>query len=88
MVGLATQGEQTRSLAEIETNENVCIRSILFGMLRELCRDLGIQEGDEVLCRKAAPSVLILRTRDRTVVLERDLARFIEVSRAAPRPRP
>jgi Fe2+ transport system protein FeoA len=79
MVSLAER-EQTRSLADIATNENVRIRSILFGMLRDLCRQLGLQEGDEVLCRKASPSVLILRARDRTVVLERDLARFIEVS--------
>ena len=85
MVGLAA-GERTRSLAEIETNQNVRIQSILFGMLRDLCRDLGLEEGDEVVCRKAANSVLILRARDRTVVLERDLARFIEVSPAGSNP--
>ena len=54
-------------------------------MLRDLCRDLGIEEGDEVVCRKASPAVLILRARGRTVVLERDLARFIEVTGAGDR---
>jgi Fe2+ transport system protein FeoA len=79
MVRLA-DGERKRSLAEIQSNENVRIRSILFSMLRDLCRDLGIEEGDEVVCRKASSAVLILNARGRTVVLERDLARFIEVT--------
>ena len=78
MVRLA-DGKRTRSLAEIASNENARIRSILFTMLRDLCRDLGLEEGDEVVCRKASSTVLILHARGKTIVLERDLARFIEI---------
>lgn len=70
-----------RSLADIRRGETVRIRGILFGALRELCRNIGIQEGDDVRCRGASRAALLLETVDgRTAVLDSDWARFIQIS--------
>jgi hypothetical protein len=70
-----------RSLAATATGEAVEIRRILFDVLRILCADLGVREGDVVRCRADTPSHLLLETASgRTVTLERDWARFIQVS--------
>lgn len=72
-----------RSLATIAVGEAVEIRRVLFGAVRLLCTDLGFGEGDVVRCRLDTPGYLLLETTaGRTVVLERDWARFIQVSTA------
>ncbi|HEX7052028.1 MAG TPA: FeoA domain-containing protein [Longimicrobiales bacterium] len=69
-----------RSLAATRTGEAVLIHRILFGALRALCSDLGVHEGDVVHCRAGTPShILLLTDAGRTVSLERDWARFIQV---------
>lgn len=78
--------DPVRSLAATRTGESVVIRRILFGALRALCADLGVREGDVVLCRAGTASHLLLETRaGRTVPLDRDWARFVQVSTAADR---
>lgn len=72
-----------RSLAAIVAGETVEIRRILFDAVRGLCTDLGVSEGDVVRCRADTPSHLLLDTpAGRTVALERDWARFIQVGAA------
>ncbi len=73
--------EPVRSLAATRTGDVVLIRRILFGTLRSLCRDLGVREGDVVHCRSGSASHLLLDTAaGRTVPIDRDWARFIQVS--------
>jgi hypothetical protein len=70
-----------RSLAAASAGESVQIRRILFGALRSLCADLGVREGDVVQCRAGTATHLLLDTPEgRTVTLERDWARFIQVA--------
>ncbi|HUF69078.1 MAG TPA: hypothetical protein VMM79_10590 [Longimicrobiales bacterium] len=48
--------------------------------LRSFCLSLGLAEGDEVRCVRSSAAVLVLKTfAGRTVLLERDWARFIAV---------
>lgn len=71
----------TRSLAATQTGERVEIHRILFGALRTLCDELGLHEGDRVRCRACTPSrVLMENAEGRTISLERDWARFVQVS--------
>ncbi len=78
--------DPVRSLAATRTGEAVLIRRILFGTLRALCTDLGVREGDVVHCRAGTASHLLLETpAGRTVPLDRDWARFIQVSAAVQR---
>lgn len=80
-------GEPVRSFAAARAGEVVLIRRILFGTLRALCSDLGLLEGSRVRCRAATPSHLLLETAGgRTIALERDRARFIQVSAQNPLP--
>src|SRR5437763_985639 len=73
--------DPAHSLAATSAGESVQIRRILFGALRALCADLGVREGDIVLCRAGTSSHLLLDTPEgRTVTLERDWARFIQVA--------
>ncbi|HEX6937878.1 MAG TPA: hypothetical protein VF158_00595 [Longimicrobiales bacterium] len=75
--------DPVRSLAATRTGDVVLIRRILFGTLRALCTDLGVREGDVVHCRAGTASHLLLDTpAGRTVPLDRDWARFIQVSAA------
>jgi len=77
-----------RSLAAVDTGEIVEIRRILFDVLRGLCADLGVREGDVVRCRANTPSHLLLETAaGRTVALERDWARFIQIDARPATPR-
>jgi len=77
---IASGTEGVRSLAAADAGEVVEIRRILFGVLRALCGELGIREGDAVRCRAATPGHLLLETPGgRTVTLERDWARFVQV---------
>lgn len=74
-----------RSLASTRAGEAVTIRRILFGTLRSLCADLGVHEGDIVSCRAGTNTHLVLRTSTgRTIPLDRDWARFIQISESAP----
>lgn len=73
-----------RSLAATCTGEAILIRRILFGTLRTYCADLGLREGDVLRCRAGTASHLLLQTpAGRTITLERDWARFIQVSAPA-----
>jgi hypothetical protein len=76
--------EPVRSLAATRTGDVVLIKRILFGTLRSLCTDLGVREGDVVHCRAGSASHLLLDTpTGRTVPLDREWARFIQVSTLA-----
>ena len=75
---------RSQSLAATRSGDSVEIRRILFGALRDLCTDLGLFEGQWVRCRAGTASQLLLETGDgRTVALQRDWARFIQVGYAA-----
>jgi hypothetical protein len=70
------------SLAGVRTGDVVEIRAILFDSLRAQCSGLGYAEGTVVRCRAAGRASLLLVTPDgRTVFVDRDAARFIQVSR-------
>jgi hypothetical protein len=72
----------TRSLSTARAGESVQIRHILFDRLRSDCALIGLHEGDVVHCRSATPAQLVLEANDRkTVLLERDWARFIAIGR-------
>jgi hypothetical protein len=74
-----------RSLASARAGEAVMIRRILFGTLRNLCADLGVFEGDVVSCRAGTATHLVLRTASgRTIPLDREWTRFIQISEAIP----
>jgi hypothetical protein len=77
----------TQSLAATQTGDVVVIQRILFEGLRSRCSELDIFEGETVRCRAGNNSQLMLETqRGRTVALERDWARFIQVARHDPSP--
>jgi hypothetical protein len=81
--------EHPQSLAATRSGERVEVRRILFQGLREHCSDLDIHEGDVLRCRAGTASQLILETAGgRTVSLQRDWARFIEVIPDTPVPLP
>lgn len=75
--------ERTRCLAEVSASERVRVERILFHVLQDLCYDLGLEEGDVLRCRRASRSFIVLETAGgRTIIMETDWARFIEVSSA------
>jgi hypothetical protein len=68
------------SLAEIQPEQLFRIEHILFDMLKDLCHGLGIIEGDVLRCRRTSRSVVLLETLDgRTIILDADWARFVQV---------
>lgn len=72
----------TLSLAAITAGQIVMIRRIIYGMVRDLCTDLGLVEGQMVECAANAGRTLRLRNAGgRTVMLDADYARFVEVER-------
>ncbi len=83
-------GSGTRSLQSIAPGERARVVTILFDRLRLECRQLGLQPGEQVLCRAASPGWLILETKaGRCVRLERGWARFVEIADVeAPEPQP
>lgn len=87
---MITPQRSTQSLAATMTGDVVLIQRILFQALRTRCSELDIFEGDTVRCRAGTASQFMLETqRGRTVALERDWARFIQVARkdsATPHP--
>lgn len=77
----------TQSLAATQTGDVVLIQRILFEGLRTRCSELDIFEGETVRCRAGTSSQLVLQTqRGRTVALDRDWARFIQVARLSTAP--
>ena len=61
--------------------ERVRVDQILYGILREQCHDLGLHEGDTVLCRSASRSCLVLESEQhRPLLIDPDVARFIRVT--------
>lgn len=74
-------GGPTRSMATLEIGDVVRVETILADGLRALCRDIGVREGEVVVCRNATPNLLLLEPAGgHIVVLSRDRARFIRVS--------
>ena len=81
---MSLASEPPRSLAGAGTGEAVEIKRILFDTLRNLCDELDVHEGDVVKCRAGTTTQLLLETQHgRRVTLQRDWARFIQVSTAA-----
>lgn len=63
-----------------DAGEAVEVREILGERLRAFCHDIGVNEGDVLRCRVNGPTHKIMVTASgRTIVLEQDWARFIEV---------
>ena len=84
MILPATQ-ELRKSLASVVANERVRVRAILFAQLREDCARMGLREGDELVCKRGSPAILVLASEQgRPIVMGRDQARFIEVSALEP----
>ncbi len=76
-----------RSLADVGPSETVRIERILFHTLQDLCYGLGLEVGDVVRCRRATRSILVLETETgRTIIVDTDWARFVEVSNDATAP--
>jgi len=68
------------SLAMASAGQAVEVREILGERLREYCHDIGLHEGDVLRCRVNGPTHKIMTTASgRTIVLEQDWARFIDV---------
>lgn len=68
------------SLAAVEAGETVVIRRLLFDPSHEAGASPELREGDAVRCRAGGSGCLVLRTeRGRTLVVERDRARFVQV---------
>ncbi len=72
-----------RSLHTLEAGERARIKGILFERLRQDCRTLGLEAGQDIVCRVSGPDWLILDVigagRRQPVLLQRDWARFVEV---------
>ena len=80
---LYSRPDDAGSLASAAAGEPLRVQTILFDSLRHACRELGVHEGDLVRCRRGTGSQLVLETdAGRTVALQREWARFIQVSRA------
>ena len=79
-MNVVTDG-RARSLAGVRPSERVRVDQILYGILRDLCHDIGLHEGDTVLCRSASSACLVLESDEhRRLVIDPDWARFISVS--------
>lgn len=75
-----THNRPHRWLAQALPNETVRIERMLFKVLRDLCTGLGVAEGDVVRCKTVSESIVLLETeKGRTIVIDQDWARFIEV---------
>jgi hypothetical protein len=71
------------SLAAVTSGDRVCIRNMMGDTVRSHCDAVGLTAGAVVQCRTAGRASLVLvDASGRTVSLDRDLARFIQVSRA------
>lgn len=72
-----------RSLASAVAGERLAIRRIRSTQAAELCKRLGMCEGDAVECRANTASRLLLRTPSGKVIsLEHDWARYVQIETA------
>jgi hypothetical protein len=70
-----------RSMASAHAGETLHVRRILFDALRAHCAELDVREDGAVRCRTVTQTRLVLETESgRTVLLDRDWARFIQVN--------
>ena len=70
-----------RSLAEIESQERVSVRRIVFDGVRERCAELGLAEGDAVRVERRSGRGLVIRLSGRSGFdCPTELAQFIEVA--------
>ena len=82
---LASTQAHIRSLAFATPGELVKVEIILFDALRARCAELGIAAGDTLRCRSINHSLMTFETsRGRTVALEREWARFIQIDPIKP----
>jgi hypothetical protein len=78
-----TQHPPHRWLAQALPDETIRIERVLFKVLRDLCSGLGLSEGDVLRCRTVSETVVLLESPGgRTIVIDQEWARFIEVRTA------
>lgn len=71
---------QVHSLAEIEPDQAVTVRRILFECLRRQCGELGLHEGDHLSLRGWRGEALLVRTGEgASLRCPAEFARFVEV---------
>lgn len=77
----AASSSHAGSLAAVHRGDVFRVQRILFDGLRSLCDGLDLHEGDVVECRSdSGPWLMLEIAGGRTVALERDWARFIQVA--------
>ena len=77
------------SLASLRPGQTCVITGFLVASVRSTCRALGLETGDRVTCRASSAHVLVLRSdRRAAILLEHDLARWVEIGRLPPPPLP
>ena len=70
-----------RSLTTVTPGSAVEVREILGEGLRAFCHEIGINEGEVLRCRAdGATHKIMVTASGRTIVIEQDYARFINVS--------
>ena len=75
----------TSRLAAVPPAAVVRVDHILFETLRDLCFGIGLHEGDRVRCQDStAYSMTLSDENGRTIVIDRDWARFITVTQPDP----
>lgn len=71
----------TRSMSELQTGDVVRVEAILLETMRALCDEVGVHEGETLVCRSATETLLLLEAvAGHIVALPRERARFIRVS--------
>ncbi len=74
---------ETHSLAFVNAGDTVTVERIVFDAIRHRCRELGVGEGTRLSCRTTDRDHVVLETAaGQAIPCARDLARFIEISRA------
>jgi len=72
--------DPTRSLANMHGGETMIVRHIFFDTIRARCADVGIAEGDWLVCRTATPETVQVETPRGTIVnVDRGWGSFIQV---------
>lgn len=68
------------SLAHARPGERIRIRRVHLSTNRAHCAELGIREGEEVVCLRQTPMEVVVQfTESHTASLDREHARFVEV---------
>jgi hypothetical protein len=71
----------TRSMSELQTGDVVRVEAILLETMRALCDEVGVHEGETLVCRSATEKLLLLEAAaGHIVALPRERARFVRVS--------